>query len=76
MYNCGVLTGFIYWKLSKSRALIGELFKQMQAEVIKLQFLLLPKQEIESSTLSPHFLNSYPPVFLMEEGIDATLCTV
>lgn len=50
---------------------------QMQEEVIKPQFLLLPKQEIESSTSSfevSHFLNS--PVFLTEAAIDATLWTV
>lgn len=68
--------GFTYRKLRERRALIRELFKQMQ---VKLLFLLLPKQEIESSTSSfavPHFLNSWPPVFLTEAAIDATLCTV
>lgn len=69
---CGILKEC--WKLRQSRALIGELFMQMQEEVIKPQFLLLPKQEIESSTSSfavSHFLDS--PVFFTEAAIDATL---
>lgn len=72
MHNCGVLRGIIYWKVRTNRELIGELLKQMQIWVIKLLFLLLPKQEIAV----PHFLNSYPPVFRTEAAIDATLCTV